>query len=54
MNSYNEYTIPKFTTSNPLIFGYGNIKMMAVCPNVAHSPDIISKNSEYLISKYIT
>lgn len=52
--SYNGYAIPRFTTSYPLIFGYGNIKMMAICPNVAHGLDIVSQNSEYLNSKYIT
>lgn len=52
--SYNGYAIPKFTTEHPLFFGYGNIKMLAVCPNVAHSQKIIAENSQYLTSKYIT
>ena len=51
--SYNGYAKPQYTNQLPLYFGYGNIKMMAVCPNVAHSEKIVAENSEYLKSKYI-
>lgn len=52
--SYNGYSKPQYTDAQPLCFGYGNIKMLAVCANIAHGADLVKENSEYLKAAYIT
>lgn len=52
-NSYDGYSKPRFKADYPLRFGYGNIKLLAVCENVAHGQAAVQANSEWLRANYI-
>lgn len=52
-NSYDGYSKPRFKADYPLCFGYGDVKLLAVCENVAHGQAAVQTNSEWLRANYI-
>lgn len=52
--NYTGYAYPRYTNDYPINFGYGNIKMIAICSNTTHGSDVILENSLFLKNKYVS